>query len=563
MKKINLIFSALTTVALPLVSISCNVQKQSKTKSLNLIDTKTFYDVIKESSQNKYPSVYITRNAAQVYNSVFNLMLSQLMLSEDKNDYNDQILLIDQAVQNNEIKENQRFNFKSLIKKYGSVLDKGVEKGRVLILNNTKTIEQSKDIPYNIFPREIHEYETYLKMYLEKGVNKFDFYIPDISFIGMKPEVRNWILKRANSITLLSDGNAQQYKFIRDNYLKWLKNQKVTYSKKELEQYWNNFQNNPELTSPEIDYHFFYKLEDKLKIFNFDGRYSLAFNAELEYIKRPWAKININNYPLDYTKIPEKLNISVDDYLNEYEKLNNLYGKKFEDLIVYGNDNLDKAKNNLIFMRSSLFRHYEPGKEFEGDLRLDHNPEALKEINQYFATLLKKYPSNQYNYIFKLHPYYKDEQALGYINKMLGSQKINPVIIDPGISWENLIAMEFKNLRNNTSVIFDRNDFKNNKSKTIITGLQATTTVLNSTYSFLTEAFGIRLKEAYSFVDPKNFPLSNKFNIVIRDVKHETDEKTFNANVEELKKANLWNMISESFPWYEEFISMNEFISKK
>lgn len=563
MKKINLIFSALTTVALPLVSISCNVQKQSKTKSLNLIDTKTFYDVIKESSQNKYPSVYITRNAAQVYNSVFNLMLSQLMLSEDKNDYNDQILLIDQAVQNNEIKENQRFNFKSLIKKYGSVLDKGVEKGRVLILNNTKTIEQSKDIPYNIFPREIHEYETYLKMYLEKGVNKFDFYIPDISFIGMKPEVRNWILKRANSITLLSDGNAQQYKFIRDNYLKWLKNQKVTYSKKELEQYWNNFQNNPELTSPEIDYHFFYKLEDKLKIFNFDGRYSLAFNAELEYIKKPWAKININNYPLDYTKIPEKLNISVDDYLNEYEKLNNLYGKKFEDLIVYGNDNLDKAKNNLIFMGSSLFRHYEPGKEFEGDLRLDHNPEALKEINQYFATLLKKYPSDQYNYIFKLHPYYKDEQALEYINKMLGSQKINPVIIDPGISWENLIAMEFKNLRNNTSVIFDRNDFKNNKSKTIITGLQATTTVLNSTYSFLTEAFGIRLKEAYSFVDPKNFPLSNKFNIVIRDVKHETDEKTFNANVEELKKANLWNMISESFPWYEEFISMNEFISKK
>lgn len=563
MKKINLIFSALTTVALPLISISCNVQKQSKTKSLNLIDTKTFYDVIKESSQNKYPSVYITRNAAQVYNSVFNLMLSQLMLSEDKNDYNDQILLIDQAVQNNEIKENQRFNFKSLIKKYGSVLDKGVEKGRVLILNNTKTIEKSKDIPYNIFPREIHEYETYLKMYLEKGVNKFDFYIPDISFIGMKPEVRNWILKRANSITLLSDGNAQQYKFIRDNYLKWLKNQKVTYSKKELEQYWNNFQNNPELTSPEIDYHFFYKLEDKLKIFNFDGRYSLAFNAELEYIKRPWAKININNYPLDYTKIPEKLNISVDDYLNEYEKLNNLYGKKFEDLIVYGNDNLDKAKNNLIFMGSSLFRHYEPGKEFEGDLRLDHNPEALKEINQYFATLLKKYPSDKYNYIFKLHPYYKDEQALEYINKMLGSQKINPVIIDPGISWENLIAMEFKNLRNNTSVIFDRNDFKNNKSKTIITGLQATTTVLNSTYSFLTEAFGIRLREAYSFVDPKNFPLSNKFNIVIRDVKHETDEKTFNANVEELKKANLWNMISESFPWYEEFISMNEFISKK
>ncbi|WP_406614066.1 hypothetical protein ACJA23_03540 [Mycoplasma corogypsi] len=123
------------------------------TPEVNVPEFSKFFNEAKESATNEYPSVYITRNAAQVFNASFMLMAAEFNIRNNATNkpklasqpYNDTILMIPNEVNdyNKTLNgEKQRFNFKNLLDTYGDVLKKtndkfNVEAGQFSVINNS------------------------------------------------------------------------------------------------------------------------------------------------------------------------------------------------------------------------------------------------------------------------------------------------------------------------------------------------------------------------------------------------------------------------------------------
>ncbi|WP_029512523.1 hypothetical protein [Mycoplasmopsis iners] len=566
MKKFFCLSSLIVSLSLPLVAANCNKTTGNQTKPTNPVENiiyeknlifEPFFDDLKDSATNEFPSIFVSRNAAQYFISSFIQLVGQLELSKnDQSITNKNMFLIDHNVWQYENREldatNQRFNLNYLLNSYG---DKHLKQnGKLEVFENTKYLDPSSDTNYLVFPRTVSEIENYLKEYLDSGVSKFDFYIPDISLIGMDKTVRDWIIKRANKIVILSDGNAQPYKFIRDKYLTWVEKQKTFYSKEELIAKWIEFQNsnNENLT---LDWRYFLTLTDKFKIYNLDSSYIDALNQDLENKGFGWAKLNINQYPLTPTAFYSYFPEIGEKFIEQFNKVNNLENKTFLDFIVKGQNNYDPNKKNLIFMGSSLFRH----NEKDGRWRLSYQQYALDEIRSFFNKVHELYPRSEYNYFFKLHPVYNIEQSVEYINMILGENSDDyALILNSQIAWENMLAVDFTNLRNNKSILFD----SNKHSKTELYGLQATTTTILSTMTFLKTELKWNDDKIKSFVDIQNFPLSNKFNIITRDIEYKDDDKGFEANKEKMNDVYKYFINSGSFPNQNEWIDMRAFLKR-
>lgn len=527
-------------------------------KSSDSLYYKFFEDIV-ESAKNDIPSVLLNRNAAQVFISSFMSMIAQLELSKnDPAKYNDVLYMLDQLVWDYYQKDasTNRFDLNFLLKKYQDIIsDKEIntDSGKLWILGNTKYIS-GIDRPYNIFPQSLEELLDYLKPYLDKGIELFDFFIPDISFIKMNRQQRHWIIKHANKITLLSDGNAQPYTFIRDNYIKWVKNQKESYSEAELLKFWNEYKQSEGLEMP-IDYHFFYTLSDKIRIFNLNNGYMQPLNDDLEKRGFGWAKLNVYAYPLNPETFYEYLEINDENNVrNDYLTVNKLKNKSFLDLVVDGKNNYNPNKKNLVFMGSSLFR-----KTNDDEWRFQTQKYALDEIHEFFAKINELYPQDEYNYFFKLHPVYNLEESKIYLNYLLGEQANKAILLDSGIAWENMLVVDYENIANGSSVLFT----PDGKSKTQLYGLQGTTTTLLATMTFLKESFGWNNKEIKSFVNLANFPLSNKFNIIKRDIEYENPDQGYQENVAKMKEVYRYFITSGDFPGPKEWIDMRTFLKRQ
>ncbi|VEU75908.1 hypothetical protein [Mycoplasmopsis columboralis] len=541
-----------------------NSTNNDSSQAVSNINFERFNSEIIESATNEYPSVFVSRNASQFFISSFIQLVAQLQLinkQETKRPYNDVIYLIDTDVNSYAKtlnKEPQRFNFESLLAKYQDVAlrnynaEYNSENGQLLLSDHTKYLNNFNFVGYSIFPRKLDELKAYLKPYLDKGVSLFDFYIPDISFTAMDKNTRDFILKHANKIVILSDGNAQPYRFINDNYIKWVKGQTTHYTKEELLKAWDSLKtDNP----TEIDYHYFYTLDEKFRIYNLSGDYDAFFNKDLEENGFSWAKLNIYDYPLNYTQVAKNIpQLNEKEFLTDYNKLINLENKKLEDLIVYGKENLDKSKKNLVFIGSSLFRKFA-----DGTWRIKTDTQSRNELHAYFDKIMKLYPPSEYNYLYKLHPVYKGTDALEYIKEFTNNHESNAIILDPSVSWENMLALDMQELQSNNSLLFDKDDFKNNTSKTKLFGIQPTSTVLLSTLVMLQAQFNISLEQAKLFVDPKNFPLSDNFNIIKRDF-HYKGTQGQTANRKELYEVYKHFIDTGLFPALDEFPAMSEFL---
>ncbi|MEA4333400.1 MULTISPECIES: hypothetical protein [unclassified Mycoplasma] len=334
-------------------------------------DFRDFYADLKDSADNSYPTVVLSRNASQVFLSSFMQIVGHLnAANNEKQPYNDVVYLIDQDVwdidKTNENSESQRFNFKYLLNKFTPVLntetgEMNVKDGKLLVLDNLKyATNNQKDKAYSVTPTTLEELTTYLQPYLEAGIDKFDFYIPDVSLIALSDEdrvvVRDWIFKHANKIVILSDGNSQPYDFIENYYLNFALKAGKSYTQAELLKHWNDLQADEYIKMP-IDCRYFFTLQEKVKIYNLENTYINAFNQRLENAGKAWAKLNIKSYPInpfmykDYMQFAENI-----DYQGDFERLNQIYSKSFLDLIVEGKNNYSPNKKNLIFMGSSLFK---------------------------------------------------------------------------------------------------------------------------------------------------------------------------------------------------------------
>ncbi|WLP85359.1 hypothetical protein [Mycoplasma seminis] len=520
-------------------------------------------DII-ESANNPYPSVFIGRNASQYLISSLYSMVAQLEIikkqNKPQNKYNDAIYIIDTAVNDysKTLKdEKQRFNFKPLLDKYGDTAIKtqdgfNVENGMLRVLDNTKYMDKSWDNEYYAYPTW-SQLQNFLTGYVDK-VKLFDFYIPEISFSSLSSSVREWMMTHANKIVILSDGNSQPYNFIRGDYLPWALAQDTWYSQEELLNYWNQ---GIKQGSLQLDYHYFYTLKDKFKIYNSVGEYSHYFNKVLEMKNKPLAKLQINSYPLNYEKVGEELqkHLDINEFKNLYKQLAQIQDQSLLDLVTYGKDNYDSKKKNLVFMGSSLFRLYQ-----DGTSRMGSDNIATKEAKAYMDKIYQLYPTDKYNYFFKLHPAFKNEHAINYVKELTNGKQNSVIILDPSVSWENMLAIDLANLKDNKAILFDQNDFKNNSIKTKLFGLQATSTTLLTTIAMLQEFFNISLEEALLFVDPKNFPLPQHFHIINRDAYYRDKDACYADNVKALQDVYYFFIYSKNFPSISEFKPMEEFL---
>ncbi|MHA3838835.1 hypothetical protein [Mycoplasma sp. VS1572C] len=510
-----------------------------------------FENDIIDSAQNPYPSVFISRNASQYFIASQFAMLAHLEMNKDKsqNDFNDVIYLIDSTVnQYNKTLQNkdQRFNFKYLLDKYGDKLKN--PNGKLTVLDNTKYINNT-DNEYEVFVRNLNELKTYLNSYLDK-TQLFDFYIPDISFTALDDTTRDWIITHANKIVILSDGNAQPYWFIRENYLPWVLGQNTSYTQEELLEHWNNGIKNQH---SDIDYHYFYTLKDKFKIYNSVGDYSLIINKFLEANDKSWAKLEINSYPLNFTKLSQSMSQHIQplEFSNDFSKLTKINNKSLLDLVTYGKENYDPNKKNLVFIGSSLFRPYS-----NGNPRISETNPGTLEAKGYIQKIFELYPAEEYNYFYKLHPAFKNEHSIQYVRDLTSNKIDNAIILDSSVSWENMVAMDLASIQEGSSILFDKDDFKDGKIKTKLFGLQATTTTLLTTISMLQEFFNISLKDTLLFVDPKNFPIPEHFHLITRD----NYKNNYLDNLKAMEDAYFFFIHSGNFPKLDEFISMSEFL---
>ncbi|MFV8478864.1 hypothetical protein ACNQ13_00555 [Mycoplasma sp. VS428] len=541
--------------------------KDQIVKTDHKLKYKAFINDIVDSAQNPYPSIFIGRNASQYLISSSYAMLGQLEIAhnqKENNLYNDVIYIIDTVVndyQKTLKNEEQRFNYNVVLNKYGdsAIKDKNntlnVEQGSLRVINNSAIFENNNSAyEYSVFPRSKAELLSYLAGYLDK-VQLFDFYIPDISFIDLSYDTIEWMIAHANKIVILSDGNAQPYKFIRDNYFPWVDKQSAGYSQEQLLEFWNRTHETQRL---QIDYHYFYTLKDKFKIYNSVSDYAKYFNKLFEKNNKEWAQLEINDYPLSFSTLTQELSpyINKEEFLNTYLQLVNLNNKTVLDLVTKGKENYDPKKKNLVFIGSSLFR-------YEGDfLPLTVDLPKTLEFKSYINKIFELYPPEKYNYFYKLHPVFKKQQADEFVKVLTQERDKSAIILDSSISWENMLALDFAQIKNGRSIFFDKDSFvKDENVKTKLFGIQASTTTLLTTIAMLREYFNIDLQQALLFVDPNNFPLPGTFNIVDRNTTYNNKETGYNANLNELEKIYRFFIYSGDFPELSNFKPMSEFLN--
>ncbi|MFV8477568.1 hypothetical protein [Mycoplasma sp. VS410B] len=541
--------------------------KDQIVKTDHKLKYKAFINDIVDSAQNPYPSIFIGRNASQYLISSSYAMLGQLEIAhnqKENNLYNDVIYIIDTVVndyQKTLKNEEQRFNYNVVLNKYGdsAIKDKNntlnVEQGSLRVINNSAIFENNNSAyEYSVFPRSKAELLSYLAGYLDK-VQLFDFYIPDISFIDLSYDTIEWMIAHANKIVILSDGNAQPYKFIRDNYFPWVDKQSAGYSQEQLLEFWNRTHETQRL---QIDYHYFYTLKDKFKIYNSVSDYAKYFNKLFEKNNKEWAQLEINDYPLSFSTLAQELSpyINKEEFLNTYLQLVNLNNKTVLDLVTKGKENYDPKKKNLVFIGSSLFR-------YEGDfLPLTVDLPKTLEFKSYINKIFELYPPEKYNYFYKLHPVFKKQQADEFVKVLTQERDKSAIILDSSISWENMLALDFAQIKNGRSIFFDKDSFvKDENVKTKLFGIQASTTTLLTTIAMLREYFNIDLQQALLFVDPNNFPLPGTFNIVDRNTTYNNKETGYNANLNELEKIYRFFIYSGDFPKLSNFKPMSEFLN--
>ncbi|QKT05392.1 hypothetical protein [Mycoplasma sp. OR1901] len=515
-----------------------------------------FIKDIKETARDESPTFYFNRNAGQVWNTSMQHAIALLNYSNKINNDKTKVVYVgDHDV----LKNDNRFNLNYLQDKYQNSVDilnndLKISDGKFSYIHKTeKTNSNSTPENYSIIPTKSF-LEYVFKPFLESDQNnKFNIVIPDISFTGLKPDAREYLIKHAKKIVIISDGNAQLAKFI-PQYFYYVSNKDQPH---DIETVSETFETKEDINK--INAREYYRLEDKVKIFNYQGNYSLSLNNIFDLLDKSWAKINVHSYPTSLNKLNKEGWLSDTDYLNDILITNNLMEndnnntkKSINDLMILNSDKYDENKKNMVFMGSSLFR-----KGAYTD-----NEKLRENAIDYFEKIEKLYPRTEYNYLFKLHPYYKPDQSLDYVKMLLGKEDVSDyIILNPSISWENMLSLDYSNLESgsNESIFFKKEKNKIVPNMKLFT-LQATTTVLISTMQFIEQTLKgyDSLDSKREVVDPSIIPLNEEINIINRENIENKDY--YEINYDNLYNIYKWNLTSNDFYPITEFKRLSEFL---
>ncbi|MBD5422997.1 MAG: hypothetical protein HDR43_00700 [Mycoplasma sp.] len=498
-------------------------------------DKKYFFNLIKDLSNNKIPTIIESRTSSLILQQSFYISLVNYFNNKNNNEnINDNLCIVN--IDNSTLEEN-RLNANSLIenniideiKTIDDINDSNIQK--LNILNFTRLFSSP------------NEYNNYLDLLLNKfkiNETKIDFVIPCVNFMEWIQEFERinlqsklaHVLKYVNRIIVLSEGGnhtnfvipelVQRFnKFIpdnRENVIQKLKDyQDGSLTNLTNEDIYNFITlKNYEIINDKSDFSF-------ISFVNYDGNIKNSLDIMNDSM---WHETTFSTNFVEYANLIDD-ETEKNNYLNAYQKLfvevdlNNL-----NNIFVNGIDEYDPKKKNAVFLGSSLFTPLYGPITSTNYSRLQEFTNMRLAIQNKIKTLLEKFPTSEYNIMFKLHPIFSNKNdinyniAKNYIKLITNGIIDNPIIINSQIPLETLISNNFhyyqQDKNSEKNIFFRENQTTKPQEWTTFFGLQATTTTIHTTRAFYQSSFNISKEDVAQLIPFSNFPLPSEYTIVRR-----------------------------------------------
>lgn len=517
------------------------IQKRKNLNKINLKnDQQNFINLINDISNNNIPTIIYSLDASLPIQQSFLISLINFY-----NNYNNKLQNINNKtihIMSNKGFDSKRFN--------GDILkEKNIWNG----IENIDQINETNndDLLYLLRNNNIKVNDILSKFNIN---SKYDLVVQENQFFEMDIKEIFHLLKNANRVIITYDGNLHTNRTV-PNLISKIQSIKVK-SRKENIEFLKDLQNGK---TTDLNNENFYNLMllDKYESINENSNYDfftfLSMDSNLLNTvnldnDKIWNEHSISTNFLDYVNC---LNNKSNDkqFLDTFSKLFIGSNLDMNDLIINGFEQYDPNKRNAIFLGSSLFNILSGQISKDNFSRLQVFPNLRKVVQAQMKQLLNKFPLEQYNIIFKLHPSFSDKNdpnnliAINYVNLITDGLIQNPIIINPSIPIETLISNDYyiyKNKSNDSKIknfIFRENGKFKAKEWTTFFGLQTTTSTIHTTRLFYESAFGISKQESAKLIPFFNFPIPTKFKLVDRE-NFDIDESTnyYEANKEKLKK---------------------------
>lgn len=517
----------------------------TKNKNLKKVilkdDQKYFINLIKNISNNNIPTIIYSYGASLPMQQSFLISLINFYNNIKTSNVDNRII----HIMSNDGFDSKRFNSDVLKEKN--------------IWNGIENIEQinetnNKDLLYLLRDNNINA-DMLLSKFDISG--KYDLVIQENKFFDMKREDLLHLLKNANKVILTYDGNIHTNTIIpklisnfesiriksREENIKFLKDLQSGKSKDLNDEDFYNLMllDKYEVLNENSDYDFFTFLSADSNLLN-------TVNLSNDNI---WSEYSFSTNFLDYAQCLNDQN-DRKSFLDTYSKLFVGSNLNMNDLIINGLNYYDPNKRNAIFLGSSLFRKLSGELSPDNYSRLQTFPNLRQAVQSQMKQLLNKFPEDEYNIIFKLHPSFSsvddptNKIAINYVNLITNGLIKNPIIISPSVPLETLIVNDYYIYSNKPAnskldnFIFRENKQYKAQEWTTFFGLQATTTTIHTTRLFYESTFNISKSESAKLIPFSNFPIPTKFRVVDRE-DNDIDVSTnyYEANKETIRRIYI------------------------
>lgn len=462
-------------------------------------------NAIVDSSNNNNIKLFVTRDVSLVYQQA--LIATNYMLIANKNNpsaiTNKLYWLINEKDYNS-----QKWNFDYYRNNYNYLN----------VIDNISDLNYSVNSPFDnwLDNNMIQALVDYFENINPNGF-KIDLWISDINieklWNGSNDLPNSYefylLLKHIDKINILSDGNYQS-KYFAVNFVDRINLLKKQYSQTEVNQKLKAFRNDTnnvlfnEFKTTSI---FDFLLDNTFfNVFNVASYYNSPFyHLSNQYSFYPVYLYQYDYYSMgqllfDTTKQQEQFN----NFIYLYESFFNWTNiNSFTDLIAENSHLYDPKKKNVFYIGDSLITDE---SEFYTERKI--------ELNKITEAMLRKYNPNEYNWIFKNHPRYTIE-VQKYLNSFMFGRDFNPIYLknfpwEMFLSWDNKKQQQDKNYQS----FFSKSTDLTNNVKTVLVGLQYSSTVIETTWFYLKNVYQLDDLTAYLSVDAKNFPIGVTYNII-------------------------------------------------
>ncbi|MDE7099818.1 MAG: hypothetical protein K2N99_01175, partial [Malacoplasma sp.] len=518
--------------------ITKNADSSSTTTTIDFNSDQKWIDDIKEAAtatkNDGNIQIFFTRNASLLYQqslvSLLYLLDNTSTSSSDTTDTDNsgnEIKQIAYFVDDAVYQAKNRFNFDTIKNNEKTLF---VSKTSDIPTNSDETQTPTDDIPYSTVPtsNQIDLTYNYYKSALESG-KKIDIWAADLTVNSLfsGSDAKNGFVKLLpyiNKIYILSDGNAQTANFI-DAYVKRRKEHYI--SDEEAKNIWSQLQDTNKSEEERLDIlsnstlYDFLRLEEYMNIFHIlEYTQSPYWNLSADEIYRAYA-FNIDYYKMSNSLYEESQETEKQNYLTNYEKFFLLSDTNLQSFVESGFDNYDPNKKNIVWMGDNLWT------ENNDYTRISTNNNMIKEVQNFFLILTKKYPANEYNYFFKHHPAFSLDVQIEFTSLITGLTDINPITFG-GFGWELFLAWDGYHQVNNTDnyvPFFSKSSNKNESGnqdfvpQTQLVGTLYTSSTILTTYSYIRTTYNLTDSEAYLSVDQANFPIVGTYGIWGKGIK--------------------------------------------